>query len=210
MTEGQVEGYGDSRSRNWVWLSFVDPTGVREYFEQFPSYLHVLRPLCTEDECVQCDHVCTPAGYVLCGWRWKSSYIKRFLIEHTPSDAVCCVLGNGTKQYDMLSCAMLFRKDITDIVETKQLSLPSVQKAIKVCKQKLFEVDRGVLEKSDIESMNILIANDGLLEKCLDQQSNVFAASVWSFRQAFVGDHQTVFDTLAEVWRNGFYYFQSP
>lgn len=204
------EEYGDSRSRNWVWLSFVDPGEVRKYFEQFPSYLHVLRPLCTEDECFQCDHVCTPAGYVLCSWRWKSSSIKRFLVEHTPSDALCLVFADGTKRYDMLSCAVLFRKHIVDIIETKQLSLSSVKKAVKVCKQELFEVDRGILDKSDIEPMNILIANDALLENCLDQQSNIFAASVWSFSQTFVGDHQTVFDTLAEVWRNGFYYFQSP
>jgi hypothetical protein len=110
----------------------------------------------------------------------------------------------------MLSCAVLFRKHITPIVETKQLSLLSVKNAIKVCKQELLEVDLGILEKSDVEPMNILIANDALLGKCLDLQSNVFASTVWSFRQAFVGDHQTVFDTLAEVWRNGFYYFQSP
>jgi hypothetical protein len=79
----------------------------------------------------------------------------------------------------MLSCAVLFRKHITPIVETKQLSLLSVKNAIKVCKQELLEVDLGILEKSDVEPMNILIANDALLEKCLDQQSNVFASTVW-------------------------------
>jgi len=85
-----------------------------------------------------------------------------------------------------------------------------LQKAIELYEKEIALCDTRDLECSAVKDMLMLLVNYKSLQKCLDQQSNVFAATVWSFRQTFVGDHQTVFDTLAEVWRNGFYYFQSP
>lgn len=208
-----MEGKGedeDPRTRSWAWLSWNDEKDIRRYAETYPKRMQVLLDHCTVDESGACDATCTPVGYALSCTRWMHWSIKRFLVEHTSLEDTCYVADGGTTRYDMLSCAVAYRKNITTILETKQLSLSSTQKAIGVCEQELSRYDRSQLEKSDMEHVANLIVNCALLEKCLEQQSNVFAASVWSFRQTFVGDHQTVFDTLAEVWRNGFYYFQSP
>ncbi len=195
---------------NWCWISFASFSEVQEYVDEHPGCIHTFKRLCMDDDCPSCDRVCTPVGYVLSGWRCTQSTVKRLLVERTPVDDICYVFGGGTKRYDMLSCAVLNRKNIAHIVETKQLSLSSLQRAVVVCEDELATYDHECLVRSYNERFGVLLANQAMMQTCLEQQSNVFAATVWSFGQTVVGDHQTVFDTLADVWRNGFYYFQSP
>jgi hypothetical protein len=85
-----------------------------------------------------------------------------------------------------------------------QISLLSVQRAVNFYETIIASMEYDRRTKKGNHAMY------KLYQRWLDHQSNVFAATVWSLRHCFAGDHQTVFDTLAEVWRNGFYPILEP
>lgn len=191
-------------SENWCWIDALDHEQMQKYVQEHPECVTTFKRYAHWDYGTRAQ--CTLIGHALCPVSRVPPDIVKALIERVSADDICYIWEEKNMRVDVLSTAVLARRYVEYILTTKRLAVVSLQKAIFNC-QHIQTKERTVINRREREERTRPYReSERLLQQCLDQQSNVFAATVWSFRQAFVGDHQTIFDTLAEVWRNGFYY----
>lgn len=192
----------DMEPDNWSWFDDLDHEQQLQYVEEHPECVTTFK---LHDSVAYLSGVrCTVVGHALSWVSRVSETLRRELIERVSLDDICYVSEAGNIRLDVLSCAVIEQRSVEFMLRTKRLSVPSLLQAIKRCTSRRYVLSMGTIQDGH-GLARIFHANKNAMQMCLDQQSNIFAATVWSFRQAFVGDHSTVFDRIAEVWRNGFY-----
>jgi hypothetical protein len=140
-----------------------------------------------------CYHV--PGGhYTVLGLSLSSSTDSKDVLEailryaDNSLEEHCYVTNGDGGAFDALSLRVHREQPCETLLNLSRPSIGTLERAM------ITPIPAGRAHRS------VAVKNRALLERRHFLELGIFAV-VWSFRQCFVGDHESVFERLAEAWR---------